>query len=268
MPEKGRNAMAFKRKYDKMLAEILIPNGFYRRGANFLRLHGDGVLQSVFFEYERHFTGFPEYGDANFLYIAMHSIYESNLFALEKSPLSSLRGAVTHSAWIRFYAGFEMGKTPQMDSNSSGGMPELQQLDLLNDQVLATLNQVNSQSLLCDLLAWTDITEYGERHYVDTHNIAPLAYTHQYDEAIKFCDGIIEQHRSALEHKQAYLSPEQFRANRISSEETLKPFREIKERMLQDDHDGIMRILEANRAENISAMLELFPKMKKDPRFL
>lgn len=40
--------MANKRKYDKMLAEILIPNGFYRRGANFLRLHGDGVLQSIF----------------------------------------------------------------------------------------------------------------------------------------------------------------------------------------------------------------------------
>ena len=268
MPGKGRNSMANKRKYDKLLAEILIPNGFYRRGANFLRLHGDGVLQTIFFEYERHFTYFPEYGDANFLYIAMHSIYESNLFALEKSPLSSLRGAVTHSAWIPSYAGFEIGKTPRKNPECREGRTELQQLDLLNDQVLATLNQVDSQSLLCDLLAWTDITERGERLYVDTHNIAPLAYLHRYEEAMKFCDAIIEQHRSALEQKQTYLSPEQFRADRIWSEETLKPFRELKELMLQDDHDGIMRILEANRAENISAMLELFPKMKKDPRFL
>ena len=129
---------------------------------------------------------------------------------------------------------------------------------------MATLNQVDSQALLCDLLAWTDITEYGERHYVDTPNIAPLAHAHRYEEAIKFCDGIIENHMIGYEQKKAYLSPEQLRANRTASERILKPFREIKELMLQDDHDGIMRILEANRAENISAMLELFPKMKKE----
>ena len=263
--------MANKRKYDKMLAEILIPNGFYRRGANFLRLHGDGVLQSVYFEHQIHFTCFPEYGDANFLSIAVHSVYESNLFEWTKDlrwPLNGLQGSLTNCEWIPFYAGFEIGKTPRKDPKCNDARTELQQLDLLNDQVLATLNQVDSQSLLCDLLAWIDITKRGERLYVDTHNIAPLAYTHQYEEAIKFCDAIIEQHRSALEDKQTYLSPEQFRASRISSERILKPFRELKELMLQDDHDGIMRILEANRAENISTMLELFPKMKKDPRFL
>lgn len=127
---------------------------------------------------------------------------------------------------------------------------------------------MDTQSLLCDLLAWTDITEYGERHYVDTPNIAPLAHAHRYEEAIKFCDAIIEQHRSVLEQEETYLSPERLRASRTASERTLKPYRELKGLMLQDDHDGIMRILEANRAENISAMLELFPKMKKDPRFL
>lgn len=263
--------MANKRKYDKMLAEILIPNGFYRRGANFLRLHGDGVLQSIYFEHERHFISFPEYGDANFLYIAVHSVYESNLFEWTKDlrgPLRGLQGSLTHCAWIPSYAGFEIGKTPRKEPKCKEARTELQQLDLLNSQVLATLNQVNSQSLLCDLLAWTDITERGARLYVDTHNIAPLAYTHQYEEAIKFCDAIIEQHRSAYEQEKTHLSPEQLRASRTASERTLKPYRELKGLMLQDDHDGIMRILEANRAENISAMLELFPKMKKDPRFL
>lgn len=259
--------MANKRKYDKMLAEILIPNGFYRRGANFLRLHGDGVLQSIFFTYESPYRWFPEYGDANFLNIAVHSVYESKVFEETKDlrgPLRSLQGALTYCAWIPSYAGFEIGKTPRKNPECREGRTELQQLDLLNDQVLATLNQVDSQALLCDLLAWTDITEYGERHYVDTPNIAPLAHAHRYEEAIKFCDGIIENHMIGYEQKKAYLSPEQLRADRTASERILKPFREIKELMLQDDHDGIMRILEANRAENISAMLELFPKMKKE----
>lgn len=107
--------MANKRKYDKMLAEILIPNGFYRRGANFLRLHGDGVLQSVFFTYESPYRWFPEYGDANFLNIAVHSVYESKVFEETKDlrgPLRSLQGALTYCAWIPSYAGFEIGKTP------------------------------------------------------------------------------------------------------------------------------------------------------------
>ena len=259
--------MANKRRYDKLLAGILIPNGFYRRGANFIRLHGDGVLQSVFFTYESPYRWFPEYGDANFLNIAVHSVYESNLFEWTndlRGPLRSLRGSLTHCVWIPSYAGYEIGKTPRKDLKCREGWTEFQQLDLLNDQVLATLNQVNSQSLLCELLAWTDITERGERLYVDTHNIAPLAYLHRYEEAMKFCDAIIEQHRSALEQKQTYLSPEQFRSSRTASERILKPFRELKELMLQDDHDAIMRILEANRAGNTSAMLELFPKMKKE----
>lgn len=148
------------------------------------------------------------------------------------------------------------------------GLDRVSAAGLLNDQVLATFNQVNSQSLLCDLLAWTDITERGERLYVDTHNIAPLAYLHRYEEAIKFCDAIIEQHRSALEQKETYLSPERLRASRIASERTLKPYRELKELMLQDDHDGIMRILEGKPGRKYQRYAGAFSKNEKRKRNL
>lgn len=250
--------MANKREYDKALGQILLPKGFYKRGQNFLRLHGDGVLQSICFVYEPHTKYIQEWGDGNCLSIAVHSIYEHKVF----EPVSSLKGRLTYPKMVSAFLGFELGKVAKKNPDCRKPKTELEQLALLQNHVLEVLDATDSQESLCKLLEWSSIAEFGYPSLVETPNIFPLLYLHRYEDALLYCDTIIEQNMHALKIKEEYLTPEQLSVSRRRVEQRLQLFYRLKELATQNDHTPILRLLQTYQAENLETMYTLFPKAK------
>lgn len=250
--------MANNAKYTKILAELLQPKGFYKHGRNFLRLHGD-VLQGVDFYPEPHAKYMPEAGDGNVLSISLHSVYSNDVFV---EFAKSYKGSLTDPKLVGELYGFDPNKEPIQRKNCRKFQTEWEQLDLFKNDIMNTLDTINTQSALCQLLQWSDITVYGEPLLVNTSLIAPLAYLGRYDEATQYCDGIIRQHSEGQELTEASLTPEQIERRRNRSKKVLQPYIQLKTLMAAGDHASIMDVLQANRTKNIEMIHEVFPKSR------
>lgn len=250
--------MANNAKYTKILAELLQPKGFYKHGRNFLRLHGD-VLQGVDFYPEPHARYMPEAGDGNELSISLHSVYSNDVFV---EFVKSYKGSLVNPKSVGELYGFNPNKDPIQRKNCRKFQTEWEQLDLFKNDIMNTLDTISTQSALCQLLQWSDITVYGEPLLVNTSLIAPLAYLGRYDEATQYCDGIIRQHLSALEANKAISTPEQIERSRNRSKKVLQPYIQLKTLMAAGDHAAIMDVLQANRTKNIETIHEVFPKSR------
>lgn len=233
------------RTHNKLLNSALSSAHFFHVKNGFLRLNGE-VLQGVFF-YSRPSTLLQN--RKRVLVIALHSIYEPDIIMQNKK----LSGMLAGPRSVYEYRGFRESIQPirQFRGEPTIGS-ELEQIEILREDCLPVLNSVNNPRTLYKIMIWSDIVRSGQISYVDTAKIYPLIRLHQYDEAIKYCDSIIQQHLAGEESSEKILSPEQIVIRRQKIEAGIAFFRNIRTMLIARDAKGLDELLDLNKGKNLA----------------
>lgn len=167
------------------LARVCQQHGFTKRGKAFFRVHGDGVLQVIKFEYER-------CGELYLLYIGLFSMYGE----LEPQWFTSSgcipRYCVTLLQNVRdVLRSKEVFGITYYDPVS----PE-EQLEILIEKGFPWLDSIDTQEKLLDGICYLESVENSVR-WNDFEKVAPCLSTNQFDKAELVVCSILQQHYCA-----------------------------------------------------------------------
>ncbi len=170
------------------LAAVLDGHGFTKRGKSFFRIHGDGVLQILKFEYEVH-------GQFHDLHVGIQSLYsrlEKNHFTSAWCiPQYSILRLVGERSALRFQ---EVGRREYQFIYTSTD----EQLDILRRKGLPWLDNITTQQKLLESIQFMDALNTDSANLLNDFKIAPLLISGEYDEAIKIFQAILNQNANAL----------------------------------------------------------------------
>lgn len=164
------------------LADICLANAFIKRGKAFFRVHGDGVFQTVKFEYERVF-------EHHQLRIGIQSMYSN----LEPQHFTS-GGCIPH-----YYVFAPTGKHDAVNHTiSEDGMMHVtidspdQQIAFLRTSCMSWLESITTQEILAETLYTLEPTRWN-----NWERIAPYLACQNYDGAEHVISAILHQHGCA-----------------------------------------------------------------------
>lgn len=259
------------KEFNKRLEDILCPHSFYRKGSAFFRLHGDGVLQTIKREYEPHmgehmlyFGLLSMYGEIlpqwltsagcipsyEAMLLVDPSYYDIKLgfegwyvfpmhgkICAQRAALSSEEPFSKNRA--EFQARYQIAQIEmarRMD-------PEVQ-LANFEEVVLPTLNQIDSQSKMYDMICRFSTSPN------DSFKMAPLLACGRTEDALAVVRAILAQNRSAFDSKGLT------EAERMTN----KPYVQTMEleKMIQDGESAIQNYLQTNYAENNALFADRF----------
>ncbi len=160
-----------------MLSDICLSNSFVKRGKAFFRIYGDGVLQTIKFQYERVFSHYE-------LYFGLQSMYSEPC----KNNFTSI-GCIP-----RFYVFLPEGKNSAVTSKEVNGIkeinidPPLIQIEHLKNHTMKLLNSIATQESLANALCRLNPI------WIDSEKIAPFLAQNKLGCAEKVINSILYQH--------------------------------------------------------------------------
>lgn len=158
---------------DREIRKLLQAEGFKRKGDVFLRIHGDGILQSIYEAREPGSAIFYRKTDP-YICISIHSIYEPNVFGDIKTYRGVLQNPYDHTD-------FDLQKDIKLSP-----------CELLEHKCLPLLNQCTTQELYCDLIQTLDTARLGEvRWSKDKMTIPSLMWLGKYALALEKCNSVL-----------------------------------------------------------------------------
>ena len=205
---------------------MLKANGFAKRGSAFFRVHGDGVVQVLRYEWE---------SDGFYLYMGLYSMYGE----LQKQWFTSW-GCIP-----RYEVLLLDGKRFLPDRWERKGLDtNRMQAELLREKGLPFLDGIQTQKELAEAIFSLD------GRWNDSMKLAPLLVSGDYENAAQVLKVIIAQHETVRAHKQADLSAEDFRRHEERWEPVTAHFRELLEMVLREDSGQIRDWLKRNDTVN------------------
>lgn len=234
--------------HDKALKEILIPQGFFKVKHVFIRYYGDGVIQSVWYNYEPH----SWIGDGYILCFSLQSIYERNLFGAENNQpeMTDWHEAAECYAYCH---GFSRHEAYQMNEQA--------QLEVFKTHVLPVLNSLKTQESLYEFSCRLSYAEHGEILYQWLPNLYLTLHLTMYDESHKIVSKRIEHIRDYEEDMKVQMrdimkcTPDQINSRINGLERELEPFIELKEWLENKKYDRIKELIQDRKEKNIQFYL-------------
>lgn len=225
------------------LYSVATERGFTKRGKAYFRVHGDGVLQVIKFEFERCFSHHS-------LDIGLHSMYGE----LQKQWFTS-SGCIPRYQVVKLE-----GKRNTVDLTMENGLtcfavttPE-NQLQILLSKGFDWFETINTQRKLADALCYLDTQGDCSVIWNDSQKLWPYLADENYAMAEKVLSAIIEQHMSVLpydDEKRTFGWTEaecEHRRQRILQEDWI--LRQIQGWIHDDNRSAIQSFLEQNLATN------------------
>lgn len=160
------------------LQEILLPEGFTRRGSAFFRVWGDGVLQVVKPEYEIH-------GEFHSLSLGFFSMYDSLLEQWFTGSGCIPRYPVVNLIGMRF----EYGSYMRIEK----------QIPVMKRYGIDFLNGIDDQEKMVKAICQLDIVCGGQIRLNDMEKYAPYLYIGDRTNAAETILAILRQHGIPLE---------------------------------------------------------------------
>lgn len=161
----------------KRLHEICLDHSFVKRGKAYFRVHGDGVLQTIMFQYERVMTHFE-------LKVGLQSMYA------EQPKLHFTSSGCIPQYYVFIPLGLD-NAVHMIEINNWVDFlvdpPEIQ-VDQLEKQTIKILDSIDNQQKLADAL-W----KYSPS-WVDMEKLAPFLATNQLEKAEKVVNAFLYQH--------------------------------------------------------------------------
>lgn len=191
---------------------------FKRRGRAFFRVHGDGVLQVVKFEYE---PGEMLYE----LRIGLFSMYGN----LRKEWFTSA-GCIPRYAAVNLVGVRDADASPfavtfgnQILVGERSVAPE-EQLRIMEEKGFSWLDGVDTQQKLLE--AFFDLEQVSDSgfRWLDSVKYAPFLRTGSRENAVRVILAILDQHHMATEHMRAKLSDEAFAQYTVRIERSDAPY--------------------------------------------
>lgn len=246
--------MKKRSQYDKALNMVVKPYGFFKCRRTFLRLCGDGVIQSAVYSYEPHSGS----GDGYCLYFNTGSIYEHLLFGFTGDVAEMTDGT---------YAAEYFARKHDMSRSAAWSWDEIKQLSVFSREILPALENVTSQEEVFRFHQEIMLLEHGEIPKHLTKDLYLMLHLGMYDGAYRTTLAYIDYcrdtcSRNCRSFRQNY-SPEAIRAYRLRSESELKPYLRIRACLEKEDHTGIYCILEDQRDRNLNTLASMLPKSRQ-----
>ena len=246
--------MKKRSQYDKALNMVVKPYGFFKCRQAFLRLCGDGVIQSAVFSYEPHSVS----GDGYCLYFNAGSIYEHLLFGFTGDVVE-----MTDSAMASEYFARKRG----MSRSAAWSWDEIKQLSVFSREVLPTLVNVTTQEAVFRFRGEIMQPENGKLPYHPVGDLYLMLHLGMYDEAYRSTLAYIEYCRDTARRNEASFrsvrTPEEIRAYKLRSEHELRPFLRIRDCLEKEDYAQLRRILAEQRDRNLETLASLLPKSRQ-----
>ena len=247
--------------HDKALAEVVKPYGFFKCRQAFIRLCGNGVIQSVTYRYEPHSL----VGDGYMLYFNVGSIYERLLFGYS-NDLVEMTDDISAS---EYYA-----LKHDAVRRESWNWDEAKQLEVFTSGVLPILLPITSQEEVFQLHKEIMLLKFSEYLYHRPIDLYLMLYLGMYDEAYKTVKATIANRRETGARNYAFFrtmdSEEEVQKIIKRDEQRLKPYIAIQDALESEDYAEIDRIIQAQRDYNLEVLESLLPQgaKKQLPAFI
>lgn len=259
------------KEFNNRLEEILCPHDFYRKGTAFFRLHGDSVLQTIKWQYEVHmgehilyFGLLSMYGEilpqwltsagCIPLYDAMllvdPSYYRIKLGFGDWAVRPMLGGVSTSGTTPKRSDLMAKNRTEFLERNQSAKAEMIHRMDpevqlaKFEEVVLPTLNQIDSQSRMYDMIC---------RYSASPNNpykIAPLLACGRNDDALAVVRAILTQNRNVF-YSRGMTEDECMADERYAENVAL-------EKMIQEGGSALQDYLQTNYATNNALFADKF----------
>lgn len=249
--------------HDKALAEVVKPYGFFKCRQAFIRLCGNGVIQSVTYSYEPHAL----VGDGYMLYFNAGSIYERLLFG----HFNNVVEMTDDISVVEYYSLQEKhGLVPK----TLWRWDEAKQLEVFSSVVLPTLMGVTTQEDVFQLHKEIMFLQFSEFVYHLPRDLYLMLFLGMFDEAYKTAKATITYRRETWERNYAFFrtmdSEEEVQKIIKRDEQSLKPFIAIQDALESEDYAEIDRIIQTQRDYNLKVLESLLPQgaKKQLPAFI
>lgn len=181
------------RKLEKLqlerLADLCLSHGFTRRGKAFFRVHGDGVLQTIKFEYERAFSHYV----LMFSIDSMYSSLSDAWFSSQRCPINqTIVSLVGSRDAVQVYL------TESNEVHFRVILPS-EQLDILENIGLLMMDSVDTQAKLSAKLIDLNKIDGGSIIWNDPRKICPYLMSNDYENAERVVCAILRQHICAYQ---------------------------------------------------------------------
>lgn len=227
--------------YDRQLGSLLLPLGFCKERGNYFRLHGDGVLQSVFFPKERTKT--------KILGISVQSVYSRRVF----EPVDMLHGQMHHPYEVSHFCGYRDHAAAIWNKNAVGRgfhMTVDEQIQIFREHCLPVLEETNTQAGVCELLFYLDIRDIADVCWNDPYKIAPLVLTRRFSDAKKCCEAILAQRISAMEANRPFWP----RSRMDETSQEIEKYQTYIKWIESGEYDQIFDVLQQQKTDNLKTL--------------
>lgn len=213
------------------LETTLVGQNFTRRGKAFFRVHGDGVLQTIKFEYEPH--NFGVVPSMHTLNIGLQSMYGE----LQKQWFTS------------------SGCIPRYDISNVLGVrwstvTAEEQVEQLREHGIPWLNSITTQQQHLEGIRYLETSWGGRMHLNNDELIAPYMMLGDYKSAAQVISAILEQHASGYTWDKRWQTYEEHIAYCRRWEQVDRPLKEKLNWLQANDHETIQKYLAENYKRN------------------
>lgn len=213
------------------LETALEGQNFTRRGKAFFRVHGDGILQTIKFEYEPH--NFGVVPSMHTLNIGLQSMYGELLKQWFSSTGCIPRYDISNVLGVRWST-----------------VTAEEQVEQLREHGIPWLNNVVTQRQLLEGIRYLETSWGGRMHLNNDELIAPYMMLGDYKSAAQVISAILEQHANALASNKRWQTSEQYLIGCQSLEEEDKPLKQRLNWLQTNDNETIHKYLMENYKRN------------------
>lgn len=242
--------------HDAALNRILNSQGFFKSKNVFIRYHGDGVIQSVWYNHEPRLL----VGDGYNLCFSIGSVYEKDLFG----PFNDQPEMTGWHSVAEYYT-----RCHRISRQDAWKMNEQAQLEVFMTHVLPELNSLNTQERLYKFSCQLELLEHGQILYHLASDLFLTLRLSIYDESHRYVNERIEYLKSSKEHVRDQMIHQQCSTIDINArmrrfDQKLLPLVEIKEWLNLKAFDRIEALLQEERDKNLHIYLNLLPPSVKE----
>ena len=191
----------------QLIADILLPHNFKKRGKAFFRVHGDGILQVVKAEKERTVRG-------PLLRLGFHSLYSkwNPLWITSRGCIPSYE--IANLIGNHFSLRERDPSLPEgwMDAHMLEAIPLTEQIEILAQHGVSILNAMITQQQLLDTMFALEVTQFGSVRWNDEKKIAPALACGNREIAERAIQAILDQHELARASHEKHSSPKDYQA--------------------------------------------------------
>ena len=232
--------MALTEMEQQRLHELCVSNGFKKRGKAYFRVHGDGVLQIIKFQYEPKFTHYS-------LDIGLQSKYSEHLKrwytssgCIPRYCITLLKGQST-AVVLKWVLGF---LTYSINSPN-------EQMDLLEEKGFRFLGSIETQGQLVDAIHYLDRQHGRSIWWNDDFKLEPYLASGQYELAEKVICTMLQQHSGTGPDPDIVWSEEDYCEYRKRCLEEDHQWLQIHDWIANSDTESIQNYLQKNYQQNM-----------------